>query len=212
MLISELSRRTGTALPTLKFYLREGLLMPGRATSATRAEYDEEHVRRVGVVRALTETAGLSVHQARRVLGLVDHPRDDLYQTLGEAIAALPPGSDPLPQAEHPRARAAIERLGLVYDPMYPAVAQLERAIRDAETTGILLDDERLAVYGEHLHAIAEYELSRAPSDPAALVEYSVLGTALYEPVIAALRRLAHQDVAARSVRGRGGAPAAGTS
>jgi DNA-binding transcriptional MerR regulator len=208
MLISELSRRTGVAVPTLKYYLREGLLMPGRATAATRAEYDDEHVRRVGVVRALTDTAGLSVQQARRVLTLVDHPREDLFQTLGEAIAALPPVADPALQAEHPRARAAIERLGQVYDPAYPAVAQLERAIRDAETTGILLDDERLAVYGEHLRAIAEYELSRAPQDPAALVEYSVLGTALYEPVIAALRRLAHQDVAARAV---GGSPVSGS-
>jgi hypothetical protein len=36
------------------------------------------------------------------------------------------------------------------------------------------------------------------PREPHAAVENTVLGTALYESVILALRRLAHQDVAAR--------------
>jgi DNA-binding transcriptional MerR regulator len=204
MLISELSRRTGVAVPTLKFYLREKLLMPGRATSATRAEYDETHVRRVGVVRALTESVGVSVQQARRVLELVDHPHDDLFDTLGQAIAALPPTA---PSADdYPRARAVLARLGQVYDPAYPAVAQLERALADVENAGMPLDDDRLAVYGPHVRAIAEFELSRSPADPAEAVEYAVLGTALYEPVIAALRRLAHRAAAAELLDAADGA------
>lgn len=35
------------------------------------------------------------------------------------------------------------------------------------------------------------------PSDPSRAIEYSVLSTALYEPALVALRRLAHQDAAA---------------
>ena len=44
MQISGLSARTGVSIASLKYYLREGLLMPGAPTSATRAEYDEGHV------------------------------------------------------------------------------------------------------------------------------------------------------------------------
>ncbi|HET7822095.1 MAG TPA: MerR family transcriptional regulator, partial [Ornithinibacter sp.] len=47
MRISELSQASGVPLPTVKYYLREGLLMPGEATSRTRAEYGPAHVERV---------------------------------------------------------------------------------------------------------------------------------------------------------------------
>ena len=42
--IAELSSRSGTSIPSIKFYLREGLLPSGEATGATRARYDESHV------------------------------------------------------------------------------------------------------------------------------------------------------------------------
>src|SRR5262245_47294698 len=48
VLVSELVARTGVPLPTVKYYMREGVLMPGRAISATRAEYGDEHVHRIG--------------------------------------------------------------------------------------------------------------------------------------------------------------------
>ena len=38
MRISDLAETTGVPVHTLKYYLREGLLMPGEATSRTRAE------------------------------------------------------------------------------------------------------------------------------------------------------------------------------
>lgn len=201
MRISQLVERSGVPLPTVKYYLREELLPPGEATGATRAEYGEEHVHRLALIRALTEVVGLSVARTREVLELTATPADELYATLGRAVAALPPyaeentGED---AEKHPRARAAIEALGWVHDPCYPAVAQLERALAAAESVGMPIDDKRLAVYGEHVHRIAEHDIARIPSEDAgAAVEYAVLGTAIYEPVLAALRRLAHQDVSA---------------
>lgn len=200
MRISELSARSGVPLATIKYYLREGLLMPGASVSATRAEYGEEHLRRLALVRALTEVVGLSVQKAREVVALLDAPADGLFEILGRAIGALPPEIPPaLRDAEdYPRARAAIERLGQLYDRRFTAVAQLERALAAAEDAGLPLDDARLDAYGEHLGAIAEFDLSRIPSDAEGAVAYAVLGTAVYEPVILALRRLAHQDRAAR--------------
>jgi DNA-binding transcriptional MerR regulator len=55
MLMAELSRSSGVPVATIKYYLREGLLPPGAATSATRAEYDEAHLRRLRLTRALED-------------------------------------------------------------------------------------------------------------------------------------------------------------
>ena len=52
-------------------------------------------MRRIRLVRALTGPVGLSVQQARTILGLIDDPGDDLYATLGRAVGALPPPVDP---------------------------------------------------------------------------------------------------------------------
>ena len=201
MRISALAAAADLPVATVKFYLREGLLHPGVATSATQATYDESHVRRLRLIRALIGPVGLSVQQARAILQLVDDPGDDLYATLGRAVSALPPAvdawrdDDPDP---FPRARAALEALGQVYDPRFAAVAQLESALAATEAAGMPLSHDRLLEYGGRLREIAAFDLERLPAEPHAAVEYTVLGTALYEPVILALRRLAHQDVAAR--------------
>jgi DNA-binding transcriptional MerR regulator len=197
MLISELAVRTGVPVATLKYYLREQLLMPGVRLSATRSDYGDEHVRRVGVARALTEVVGLSVHQAREVFALFGAPRSELFESLGRAMAQLPPAGVPTAD-DYPRARAAIQQLGWIYDARYVAVAQLERALEGAETAGLGLTDERLDVYAPAIRAIADYDVAQVPEEPDRALEYSVLGTALYEPVLVALRRLAHQDAAAR--------------
>lgn len=207
MRISALADAVGLPLATVKYYLREGLLHPGTATSATQATYDESHVRRLRLIRALTGAVGLSVQQAREILALVDDPGDDLYAALGRAVSALPPdvveasADDPDP---FPRARAALEALGQVYDPSFPAVAQLEAALAAAESAGMPISEERLLEYGHHVREIAAFDLERMPREPHAAVEHTVLGTALYEPVLLALRRLAHQDAAARRDLGSG--------
>jgi DNA-binding transcriptional MerR regulator len=206
MRISALAAEAGLPVATVKFYLRQRLLHPGIATSATQADYDESHVRRLRVIRALTGSVGLSVQQARSILELIDDPGDDLYATLGRAVGALPPETEPLEASvedsdPYPRARAALEALGQVYDPGFAAVAQLEAALQATEAAGMPLSEDRLLEYGRHLREIAAYDLERMPQEPHAAVEYTVLGTALFEPVLLALRRLAHQDVAAQRVR-----------
>ncbi|MFJ3391291.1 MerR family transcriptional regulator [Leifsonia aquatica] len=208
MRISELVERTGVPLATLKFYLREGMLMPGAALTATRSEYGEEHVRRVALIRALSDVAGLPLQRVKTVLGLIDSPTGSLFESLGSAVAALPPYADDVPDGEqespapeYPRAHAAIAALGQVYDPRFAAVAQLERALAAVETAGIPMTADRLDAYGAHVRAMAEFDLARMPEGGREeQLGYAVLGTALYEPVIAALRRLAHQDIAARQL------------
>lgn len=203
MRISELVERTGVPLATVKFYLREGMLPPGTAVTATRSEYGDEHVRRLRLIRALSDVAGLPLQRVKDVLALIDGPGGTLYNTLGRAVAALPPYVPDDGASDYPHARAALEAIGQVYDPRFAAVAQLDRALAAVEAAGIPLTDDRLAVYAEHLRAMAEYDLDRMPDgDREAQLGYAVLGTALYDPVVAALRRLAHQDAALRRLAG----------
>ena len=44
MKISELADAGDVSVATVKYYLREGVLPPGRAISRTQADYDASHV------------------------------------------------------------------------------------------------------------------------------------------------------------------------
>ncbi|MDQ4008931.1 MAG: MerR family transcriptional regulator, partial [Actinomycetota bacterium] len=59
MQMSELARAGGVPVATVKYYLRERLLPPGVATSATRSTYDEGHLLRLRLIRALVEVGQL---------------------------------------------------------------------------------------------------------------------------------------------------------
>lgn len=195
MKISELSERSGVPVATLKFYIREGMLPRGEAVSATRAEYGEAHLARLRLIAALADVRGLPLARVRDILALVDHPDDDPVETLGRAVGALPPYVDVV-RDDHPRARAAIAELGLTYDPDFTAVAQLDEALRALEAAGLDASPAALRRYGDAMLQVAAEEIAPVagmPLDEA--VSYAVLGTALYEPVMLALRRLAHHHL-----------------
>jgi DNA-binding transcriptional MerR regulator len=203
MQISELVQRSGVPLASVKFYIREGMLPPGHTTSATRASYDDAHLHRLRLIRSLTTAGGLPLSRTKKILAILDAPEGSVADMIRRAVAALsaeaPDESDTnvAPADAYPRARAAAEYLGEGYDLKLPAAAQLESALRAVEEAGIPVAPDRLRVYGPHLRAIAEAELSGVPvADPVRAVEFSVLGTVLYEPVLAAIRRLAHQNIA----------------
>ena len=89
MKISELAAATQVSVPTLKYYLREGLLAPGTSLSRTQARYDESHVQRVTLVRALLESGGLSIAATKRVLATIDSPDSERLDVLANAQRAL---------------------------------------------------------------------------------------------------------------------------
>ena len=85
MRIGELSRRTGVPVPTIKYYVREGLLPPGELTSPNQAAYGETHERRLRLIRALLDVGGLKVAEIADVLAAVDDPERQLHTVLGAA-------------------------------------------------------------------------------------------------------------------------------
>jgi len=87
--VSELSAATGVTVPTLKYYLREGLLLAGQLSSANQASYDESHVARVRLIRALIEVGNLPVATAKTVLAAIDTPDMPLSWIFGVAQRAI---------------------------------------------------------------------------------------------------------------------------
>ena len=68
MRMAELAQRAGLSVPTIKFYLREGLLPPGRLTNVNQAMYDQSHLERLRLIRALSKVAGLPLNKVRDVV------------------------------------------------------------------------------------------------------------------------------------------------
>ena len=72
MRMAELAKRSGLSVATIKFYLREGLLSAGHRSSVNQAEYDEVHLERLRMIRALAKVAGLPLASIREVVGVID--------------------------------------------------------------------------------------------------------------------------------------------
>ena len=89
MKISELAEETGVPVATLKYYLREGVLHPGRALNRTQADYGDDHVERVRLVRALTGVGGLSIAAVRRVLDVISEPGLSRVDVMGAAQRSI---------------------------------------------------------------------------------------------------------------------------
>ncbi len=93
MRVKELSTRSGVSVPTIKYYLREGLLPPGELTSPNQATYGETHVRRLRLIRALVDIGGLSITAVRQVLTAADAPDETvpkIFYAAQESISAEP--------------------------------------------------------------------------------------------------------------------------
>jgi DNA-binding transcriptional MerR regulator len=198
MRISELSTQTGVPVATIKFYLRESLLPEGVRTSATQAQYDESHVARLRLIRALLGPGGLSVAAAHLVIQAIEEPPASVHELLGVAARAVArPGvvTDGDRRVEELMQRCAWQ----IDEKDHPTYAVLEEALRALDEAGFELPEGALDVYVEHMRQIAEYEIENVPTDsPTAAVRYVVLGTVLIEPVILALRRLAQAEASAR--------------
>ena len=92
MRISQLSEQAGLPVGTVKFYLRTGLMQPGALVSATQAEYDESHLTRLRLIRALLEVGRLSHAEIRRVIAAMDSPDADLSTSLRTVHSATSRG------------------------------------------------------------------------------------------------------------------------
>ena len=205
MKMAEFSRRSGIPVATIKYYMREGLLSPGLRTAANQADYGEEHLERIAVIRALRAVAGLSIATIKDTFTAIDDARGDAVPGhLGVALQALsapltvPPGEEDDYDLAATRVDALLESLGWQVTRDSSGHADLVRAmvaIGRQFPGGV--SDQKLLDYANAARGLAELEIpdtwdpAAAPTDA---LRYAVLGTVLFEPLILALRRLAHVD------------------
>ncbi|MFF1778761.1 MerR family transcriptional regulator [Streptomyces virginiae] len=207
MRIGELSRRTGVPVPTIKYYVREGLLPPGELSSPNQASYDDGHERRLRLIRALLEVGGLSVAAIGDVLVAIDDKEQPVHKLLGAAAQRLVPeygdgGSHDDAEAVLARERVArlIEARGWHIQPGNKAADALAAALASLARVGHGSFAELLDDYADAAERVArvdlEYTARRA--DREGLVEAVVVGTVVGDAVFAALRRMAQVDASSR--------------
>ena len=197
MRIAELSKRSGVPVATIKYYLREGVLPAGERTSPNQASYDETHVHRLRLVRALVDVGGLSIAAVGEVLDRVDSPDPDINKTLGVMQLAVfrppPPVEEPaLAEAEQVVA-GLIEDVGWDCPPDHPSAAALAAVLVTAGALGHRRIVEVLPRYAAACAHIAEADLDYlgGVDNLDDVVESAVVGTVLGDSALAALRRMA---------------------
>jgi len=208
MKISELCERSGVPLPTIKFYIREGLLPAGRRTAKNQADYSEEHLERLMLVRALRDDAGLPIATIANALRAADGAKKEF---VGAAIDALHWPTSVVVDEQSREFERALDDVMKLAKTMGWDVDRGAVAVRDAArawTTALRsfpLDTNVLLPYAEAAQHIAEREIpdTWAPeAAPNASLRYAVLGTVLFEPIILGFRRMANTS-RARSVERR---------
>lgn len=205
MWMAELAQRSGVSVPTIKYYLREGLVPPGVATGATRARYDESHVRRLRLIRALTDIAGLRLDVVRQVLDGIDGAVS-WHEAVGSAHTRLgvsEAGGPPPSERSLARVRRLLEVQGWQLAEDHPQALTLARTLDTLDELGHPMSDGLLNVYAHSMRPIAENEVLslRHPDwggSRELSVEAVVIGTLLQEPILLALRRMAQEDLSRR--------------
>ena len=189
MRISSLSRRSGTPLGTIKFYLRERLLPPGRPTGRNQAEYDETHLQRLHLIRALTTVAGMDLSSVRQLLGAVadeELPLPRLYEVLENVVGAGDRSADS-GSAEAARADVdtIVERMGWSLRPDMQSRHWLVQVLAALKDLGCVREVDVFLPYALAADEIAVHQLDMVPPDctgsqrTAAIVRSIMLGVAL---------------------------------
>jgi DNA-binding transcriptional MerR regulator len=195
-------------VPTIKYYVREGLLWPGELTSPNQAHYDESHLRRLRLIRALAEVGGLSITAIRELLAVAGSPATSPHDALGKAQYATTPryeyrSSDPSQQAAAYQADELIRSRGWQVKPDSPArdlLTGVLAALRDLGQDDLLTLADAYAGPAEQI-AAADVAVILARQDLDNQLEGVIIGTVLGDTLLAALRRLAEENASARAIR-----------
>ena len=196
MKMAQLSTASGVPVATIKFYLREGLLPAGERTEPNQAAYDDEHVRRLRLIRAIVDVGGLSVASARRVIEALDSDLG-LAETFEVAQATVSPAAESAAPDDERLAQVDALLDGWHYLPTNPGRAAAARVIAAFEGSGQTDDRGWYSAYAAAALAAAEADLDEIATRPDrdAQVETMVVGTVLGDALFAALRRVAQEHV-----------------
>lgn len=201
MRISELAERSGLPVATIKFYLRKELLPSGETVSKTQASYDESHLQRLRLIRALREIADLPVATIAAVLGAVDDeslPLLDLLR-LTQTAVARPAAYD----VDTGPAEILLDELGWQLLPGSALVASLAGVLAALADQHEKIDTASLTPWAEAAWSVAEAEVGYISTDTerATAARRVTVGTVLYGELLAQLRLVAQEAVSVSRFR-----------
>ena len=199
MRISELADSTGVSVATIKYYVREGILSPGRKLSERLADYDDQHVRRLHLLRVLRDVGAVPVGALKALVDATQDRTASVHDMFGKACDALRvETSVPAARGDHTRELAdrIVAQAGWTEvradAPERNHLAGIIEVILDS---GLPTDPEGAATYLPLVDAIAAYELDQIDDtqDREAMMEQMVLGQVVLGEFLLCLRRLAHE-------------------
>ncbi|NYE20068.1 hypothetical protein BJ991_002096 [Microbacterium immunditiarum] len=166
----------------------------GERLGANRTDYDEAHVQRARLVRALLTTGGLTISAARDVLGVLDSHHDLVY-AFAAVQHALDAGRPPGSAASRDRVDEVVLAKGWHTSGGNPGLDTAARALDAFDAISAHVGDDYLAAYADAAERIAQADLALLAGldRPDHVVEAMVVGTVMGDSLIAGLRRLAQE-------------------
>jgi DNA-binding transcriptional MerR regulator len=210
MRIAELSQTTGVPVPTIKYYLREGLLPAGELTSPNQARYDDRHVERLRLVRVLLDIGRLPIATIKQLIAALDGPEPDVHNVLGRALPSTTAAKDSVDAAAVAAAREQVDKLaaerGWIVGKTAPARQSAAAVLAAFEQVGADVG-ELLQQYADVAEAIARYDLEFVARARGAegMLYAAVVGAILGDSLLSALRRMTQEHESAMRFGFRGG-------
>jgi DNA-binding transcriptional MerR regulator len=198
MRISALSAHCGVSVPTIKFYLREGLLPSGLPTARNQAEYDDTHLERLRLIRLLTTVGQLGLAAVRDILAAVDDKtlsRAELYQAVngvlyGERVDGRL--HEDLGNARQ-RVNQYLDALDWDVELSSPARETLAHVLVSFCRSGCSCEREILDPYIEAARRLAVHELRLLGCGDDVGPAVTAVRTVLFDVVMTTMRRLAQE-------------------
>ena len=207
MRLGELSEATGTTPASIKFYLREGLLQPGRSINPTRSSYGDDHVRRLGLIQCLRTVVGLGLEDIRRIIDAAEGADASPSQRLAllGTVQSVVLGLDDVDAPQSAEGRALIHAMGWPDAPSEARTA-VDRHLDVMRELGVAAEADVLEAYGRAADAIASAQLE--VTDGSRTIEEMILtaavGIHMHNQLILKVVALAQ---ASRSIRRYGAGP-----
>ncbi|GAA2175847.1 MerR family transcriptional regulator [Agrococcus versicolor] len=205
MHVREVGAAAGVSVALVKFYVREGLLHPGVRESANSTSYDDSHVARLRLIRALVEGGRLPLAAVGELLDAIDDdtlPIDVVVRDAHRAVARV----DHCP-SERALAlvREAAEANGWLVSDDNPGIAQCAAVLDTALAVGREDVREMLDVYAEPVELIAREDLAavgRAAETRVRMAETVILGSVFGDAMLLGMRRMAQEHLSRARMAG----------
>ncbi|MGW1741762.1 MerR family transcriptional regulator [Nocardia sp. NPDC001965] len=203
MRIAELSRVSGISAATIKYYVREGLIPPGVRTHHNQVDYNNAHISRLRLIRALMDIGGLSVGETKELLAALDSRQLSARDSLGRVLYAVADHRSPVGDERRESATrdvaALLERRGWHIAEHSPALANLVDVCAALHLLGHSDVVAALDEYAVASEAIAATDLGLVGNEPTIerMIETAIVGTVLGDTALSSLRRLAQEHLSA---------------